>query len=68
MLCHDPRAADAQRAPMGSERSGASFDVYRAARPPPACSSEGVRALEAKPIAIALRLVLHGVNAYTPSQ
>ena len=40
----------------------ATVTVYRAARPSTACSNETVTVLEAKPIAVALRFVLHGVS------
>jgi hypothetical protein len=40
----------------------ATVTVYRAARPPTACSNETVTVLEAKPVAVALRFVLHGVS------
>jgi hypothetical protein len=40
----------------------ATVAVYRAARPSTTCSNETVTVLEAKPIAVALRFVLHGVS------
>lgn len=39
-----------------------SYEQHRAARPSTACSNETVTVLEAKPIAVALRFVLHGVS------
>lgn len=53
---HDGVAGCVREAPF------ATVTVYRAARPSTACSNETVTVLEAKPIAVALRFVLHGVS------